>query len=280
MDGRSPPPSSYETATDRPALPPPAPARGATPGAASKPSLPPRLPPRTNTSSMTSPASPEPGIAGGSNNVLNKGAVNRLGAAGVSVPGLGIGKSGASSASPSPPPPHSRQPSAQVNELQNRFSNLKATNSEQDQQQAPAEGTTWAQKQAALKTASSFQKDPSSISMSDAKAAAGTANNFRQRHGEQVTSSMRSANSLNQKYGVANKIGGYAGGGQQQDQGQAGNPAAGGGAMSAVAGLAAKKKPPPPPPKKKPGLGGSATPTPTVVEDEPPPIPMATRPTF
>ncbi|KAL6850841.1 hypothetical protein ACO1O0_007967 [Amphichorda felina] len=269
-DGRSPPPPSYETATNRPALPAPP---------TSKPSLPPRLPPRTNTSSTaTGPASPQ------SSNLLNQGAVNRLGAAGVSVPGFGIGQSGAASASPSPPPPPpTRQPNAQVSELQNRFSNLKTTNNwqsrdEQPQQRAPAEGTTWAQKQAALKTASSFQKDPSSVSLSDAKAAVGTANNFRERHGDQVASGVRSANSLNQKYGVTNKIAGYGAGQQQQEGNQASTTS--GGMGSAVAGLAGKKKPPPPPPKKKPGLAGSAVSTPAPADDEPPPIPMSTRPTF
>lgn len=197
----------------------------------------------------------------------------------MSVPGLGIGRSDTAP----PPPPASRQPTSQVSELQNRFANPKTTSpSQQQQQQQPAEGTTWAQKQAALKTASSFQKDPSSVSMVDARAAAGTANNFRQRHGEQVASGMRGANSLNQKYGITNKLGGYAGGGtqqQQQDQGQQAVGGRGGGGGGAAPAAAKKKKPPPPPPKKKPGLGGS----PVVVapaSDEPPPIPMATRPTF
>ncbi|KFH42439.1 hypothetical protein ACRE_068280 [Hapsidospora chrysogenum ATCC 11550] len=299
-NGRTPPPPSYESATGRPAaLPPSTPARSNTSTPASttsaKPSLPPRLPPRTNSSATaTTPVSPE-STGSSSHNLLNQSAVNRLGAAGVSVPGLGIGRSDTGPPAPGPgpgpgpppPPPASRQSTSQVNELQNRFANLKTTSpsqqqqQQQQQQQRPAEGTTWAQKQAALKTASSFQKDPSSVSMSDARAAAGTANNFRQRHGEQVASGMRGANSLNQKYGITNKLGGYAGGGtQQQDQGQAGG---GGGATAAAAAAtpaAAKKKPPPPPPpKKKPGLGGS----PVVVapaSDEPPPIPMATRPTF
>ena len=58
-------------------------------------------------------------------------------------------------------------------ELQNRFARLNAGQSQSQDQ--PAEGTTWAQKQAALKTASNLNKDPSSVSASDAKSAVGTA---------------------------------------------------------------------------------------------------------
>ncbi|KAF4458971.1 gmp synthase [Fusarium albosuccineum] len=170
-DGRPPQPPSYQSAM------------AAVGGRTAPPSLPPRLPPRTNSGSSTSspaPASPAPT----GNTLLNQGAVNRLGAAGVSVPGFGIGRSSpAAAASPSPPPPRPGVASppatpSHMNELQNRFSKL-GTSSNSGPANPPSEGTTWAQKQAALKTASSFQKDPSSVSISDARAAAGTANNFR-----------------------------------------------------------------------------------------------------
>lgn len=115
------------------------------------------------------------------------------------------------------------------------------------------------------------------MSLSDAKAAAGTANNFRQRHGEQVAAGMKNANTLNQKYGVANKIGGFIGGGQQQAVGPQQTPVH---QPVAAPGLTGKKKPPPPPPKKKPSLGGSPAPIPTPANDAPPPIPLSTRPTF
>lgn len=264
------PPPSYESATSQRSVPAPPPRANAAPKG---PSLPPRLPPRTNSTATSASENSESGQ-------LNQGAVNRLGAAGVSVPGLGIGQSNA--ASPSPPPPP-RQQTAPVNELQNRFSKLRTTNQAAEEQ--PAEGTTWAQKQAALKSASNFNKDPSSVSVSDAKSAAGTANNFRQRHGEQVASGVKSANSLNQKYGVTNRIGAFAGG-QQQQQEQGVEPAKTASpappVSSPASGLAGKKKPPPPPPpKKKPGLGGSVpAPAPAPAGDEPPPIPMSTRPTF
>lgn len=118
-----------------------------------------------------------------------------------------------------------------------------------------------------MKTASQFHKDPSSVSFSDAKSAASTANNFRQRHGEQVASGMKAANNVNQKYGVADKVGAFS----QRAQGQ--------GAQQAPqqTGIAGKKKPPPPPPKKKPELSAAQ---PQQDDDAPPPIPMSTRPTF
>lgn len=267
-DGRSQPPPSYQAATAGP------------------PVLPPRLPPRTNSGSSTvsSPVtSPAPT---GNSGYLNQGAVSRLGAAGVSVPGFGIGRSSpANASSPSPPPPRPAAASpSHMNELQNRFSRL-GTSSPAAAAAAspnpPAQGTTWAQKQAALKTASSFQKDPSSVSLTDARAAASTANNFRQRHGEQVAAGVKTANGLNQKYGVMEKVGGYANNGNGNvANGQAPNAALV--AASPIAGLAAKKKPPPPPPKgKKPLLlQGAPTPAASSSDDAPPPIPLATRPQF
>ncbi|KAG6131086.1 hypothetical protein E4U12_003904 [Claviceps purpurea] len=256
------------------------------PKAAGPPRLPPRLPPRRATSSP-------PAEEDKSHGLLNGASIQRLGATGISVPALGIGRAGSANPSSSgrpPPPPsqpsHEASPSAgaatgsgkwgsQINELQGRFANMK-TSSPAPPVQAPAQhpppqGTTWAQKQAALKTASSFHKDPSSVSFSDAKAAATTANNFRQRHGEQVASGVKTANNLNQKYGLMDKIGGaYTG--AQSALGQAPNPNG-----TTTAGLGMKKPPPPPPPKKKPGLvvargGGEG--------EGPPPVPMGTRPAF
>lgn len=227
------------------------------------PSLPPRLPARTNTGGSAESA------RGNDSSMLNQSAVNRLGAAGVSVPGFGIHSAPGTNAAASPPPPE--RPTvgpAQVNSLQNRFARLGTSSAgSSPAAEPPSSGTTWQQKQAALKTASSFQKDPSSVSLSDAKSAASTANNFRQRHGEQVAAGVKSANNLNQKYGVADRVGALAGQSQQQEQ-----PAGG---MAAVAG---KKKPPPPPPKRKPGLAAAVQQP--ASEDAPPPIPLSTRPTF
>ncbi|TWU73311.1 hypothetical protein ED733_004092 [Metarhizium rileyi] len=269
-DGRSPP--SYAAATS-----------GAAASNSLPPSLPPRLPPRGAAATSEK------------NGGLGEGAMNRLGAAGISVPSLGIGHgSAANSASPSPPPPSGAgRWGAQVeDELQNRFSKT-ATPSAQEAQQSN-KGTTWAQKQAALKTASSFQKDPSSVSLSDAKAAVGTANNFRQRHGQQVAAGAKAASSFNQKYRIADKLGAYTGSQATPTTQHESSPpplpgpcagVADDMAQTTVPGLAGKKKPPPPPPKKKPGLAAAAAaavnpPPASRGEDAPPPVPLSTRPQF
>ncbi|RGP77867.1 gmp synthase [Fusarium longipes] len=273
-DGRSAQPPSYQSAMT-----------GVGGGRSAPPSLPPRLPPRTNSASTVG-SSPAASPAPSGNGLLNQGAVSRLGAAGINVPGFGIGRSSpAAAASPSPPPPPrpgvASPPPAQtpshMSELQNRFSKLgtSSSNANAAATPRPSEGTTWAQKQAAFKTASSFQKDPSSVSLSDAQAAASTANNFRQRHGEQVAAGAKAANNFNQKYGVLDKAqSSYAKfqGNQAQDQGAAAEVPSPG-----IATVAGKKKPPPPPPKKKPALMNAPAPP---SDDEPPPIPMATRPQF
>ncbi|KAF2995130.1 hypothetical protein E8E14_001603 [Neopestalotiopsis sp. 37M] len=228
------------------------------------PSLPPRLPPRSGTNSPVRTASPslparsathtpEP-AANAASGFLNQGAASRLGAAGISVPGFGIG---GNKTGPAPPPPRS------------------PANASSPAPPPPSQGTTWQQKQAALRTASQFHKDPSTVSFSDAKAAASTANNFRQRHGEQVAGGLRTANSLGQRFGVTPPPPAA-----QQGSAAATSPAAtaseSGGSISVrdLASAIGKKKPAPPPPRKKPDLstGGSA--------GGPPPVPMSTRPTF
>ncbi|KAJ4422445.1 hypothetical protein N0V82_002895 [Gnomoniopsis sp. IMI 355080] len=274
--------------------PPPPPYTRSTVGASAKPpppSLPPRLPPRQNT------ASPVADVPSRQAGFLNQGAMNRLGAAGVSVPGLGIGGNSGRPPLPSPSPGRSspKPPSpagSGMSELQSRFGKFGvggglspgSSTGGAASPPAPAQGTTWAQKQAALKTMSDFKKNPSTVSLSDAKNAASTANNFRQRHGEQVASGVKTANGLDQKYGVSGKIEGYLSNGNES----AGSSGAAGGAshaageqshlstIGAVAGLGKKKPPPPPPPKKKPAFGGDGG----TRNDTPPPVPMATRPTF
>lgn len=130
---------------------------------------------------------------------------------------------------------------------------------------------------------SDFKKNPSSVSLSDAKSAASTANNFRQRHGEQVAAGVKTANGLDQKYGVSGKVGGYINSGNESAGGSgagAGRAAAAQSHLStigAAAGMLGKKKPPPPPPpKRKPAVGGGDG----ARDDAPPPVPMATRPAF
>jgi hypothetical protein len=183
------------------------------------------------------------------------------------VPGFNIG----SSASPPVPPRQTTSPAPlsptatnngpHLGELQSRFSKMSSPSTE-----SPSTGTTWAQKQAALKTAGSLREDPSKVSVSDMRSAASTANNFRERHGEQAAAGWKSANGLNQKYGISNKIGGFAG--SSSSASASGQPAT---PTSPIG-----KKPPPPPPKKK-GLAGNAA---AAEASEPPPVPLSSKPKF
>ncbi|EPQ62686.1 Bgt-1016 [Blumeria graminis f. sp. tritici] len=59
-----------------------------------------------------------------------------------------------------------------------------------------SEGTTFAEKRAALKTASSLRNNPSSVSFHDVKTAAGTAKSFQERHGNQVKTGLHLAQRL------------------------------------------------------------------------------------
>ncbi|KAL9104919.1 MAG: hypothetical protein Q9163_000164 [Psora crenata] len=144
----------------------------------------------------------------------------------------------------------------------------------------PEQGTTWQEKQAALKTASALRNDPSSISMAEAKATASTANNFRERHGEQVAQGWRAGNGLNKKYGIIDKANGYGGTAHRADigatpsMGTESAPAHPGGGSGvglfgqAVGALDGFKKPPPPPPTRR-ITGGTAA---------PPPVPLNSKP--
>lgn len=240
-DHLPPPPTAHRDINGSPAPPnevqqPPKP----------KPGLPPRLPSRQNTASsvarvpVSSPPpayetlppkqpSPQPSSHFG----INQVAVNRLGNAGVSVPALGIGSQSTSTnpwqngpsqstipKSPSPNPPPSSAPALnQLSELQSRFARMNSTTSssspppttqsppvQQSQSQAQPQGTSWAEKQAAMRTASNFQKDPSSVSMSDARSAATTVNSFRERHKDDITAASQRANQFNKKYNVTGKL--------------------------------------------------------------------------
>ncbi|SZF01597.1 unnamed protein product [Blumeria hordei] len=59
-----------------------------------------------------------------------------------------------------------------------------------------SEGTTFAEKRAALKTVSSLRNNPSSVSFHDVKTAAGTAKSFQERHGNQVKTGLHLAQRL------------------------------------------------------------------------------------
>ncbi|KAI9766900.1 MAG: hypothetical protein M1840_006197 [Geoglossum simile] len=235
-----------------------------------RPNLPPRLPPRQN-SGPTPPLAHDTSTDGAS---LNQGALSRLGQAGLSVPGFNIGNTNAASG----PAAHSTPPAPggqilQLNGLQSRFSKLSTTRAKTD---SPSEGTTLAQKQAALRTAQSLRNDPSSVSLADAQSAASTANNFRQRHGEQVAQGWKTADSLNKKYSVVDRANAYSGSQpgaaapevpSNRPDTQAESPSSSSTAPETPT-TAGKRKPPPPPPKRRePGVGAL-----------PPPLPLASKP--
>ncbi|KAF2469806.1 uncharacterized protein BDR25DRAFT_370455 [Lindgomyces ingoldianus] len=238
-----------------------------------KPKLPPRLPPRQNSHPDGYTQAPPPPYSestqGDSSTPghLNQGPLERLGQAGISVPGFNIGRT----ASPPVPPRQNSSPlhappspaananrGPQLSELQSRFAKLSTSSS---QGQAPTTGTSLADKQTAFKTARNLRNDPSKVSLSDMKSAATTASNFRERHGEQATAGWRTASSLNQKYGIADRM----------------NSPTTTNAPPSTPPLPqsptrwGKKPPPPPPPKKRELVPNSS---------EPPPVPLGSKPKF
>lgn len=280
-----PKPPAFRPSTASPPLPPPA-ATATRP----KPSLPPRLPPRQNSNPDEFAPPPPPTYneatqAAPSQGVLNQGALNRLGQAGVSVSGFGIGRTASpqvpprqtasppvpprqnsSTGAPVPPPPRTTGHGSQLGELQSRFAKMSSPSAgSSEAAPAPTTGTSWADKQAALRTAGNLRDDPSKVTASDLKGAASTANNFQQRHGEQVASGWKAASGLNQKYGIAGKVNSYASSSAQLAQPQS--------PTQSAPGVLGKKAPPPPPPPKKKELGATAA-------AEPPPIPLSSKPKF
>ncbi|KAL8793162.1 MAG: hypothetical protein Q9195_004274 [Heterodermia aff. obscurata] len=245
----------------------------ARPATKPRPPLPPQLPPRESTTPLRESLPPASSAARGSlaTSGLKQDALNRLGSTGISVRELNIGGqpevqtadhgrdvNRSSTSNPDQKPT--------LSELHQRFSGL--STSSPVRETSPDKGTSFAQKQAALKTASSFRKDPSSISFSDAKTAAETADNFRQRHGEQVASGLKGANAVNQKYDVTGKLGGHSRDLSAKDE-TLSSPSAVDVLNSAS--ITEKKKPPPPPPKRGRGTGAS-------LKSSPPPIPLSSKP--
>ncbi|KAF1348057.1 hypothetical protein BDV97DRAFT_378147 [Delphinella strobiligena] len=272
VDGASPAPSPRSPA------PPPRSAVAAPPKPA--PRLPPRLPPRQNSRPDLNTPEPPPAYNEATATQYpapDQGAMNRLGQAGVSVPGFDIGITGQLSQpparSPRPTGLGAPQPS-QLNELQSRFANMSkpsSSSSSSSSSNTQSEGTTWQQKQAAAATANKFHQDPSSVSFSDAKSAASTANNFRERHGDTVASGYQSAKGLSSN----NKLSGYASSAANYNRSSpapAGAPSA---SAAATASAAASKKAPPPPPPKKRELGGASASSDSFA---PPPLPLSSKP--
>ena len=254
----------------------------------SKPS-PPRLPPRTNSSKLADPVldSPSPPTYGSvvdndrsaANTYINQEAANRLGKAGISVPGFGIGQR--DKTIPKEQAQSLSSPKFQLNELQTRISDT-TSNPVSSSPSAPSQGTTIAEKQAAVNVAQSFHKDPSSVSVADAQSAANVANNFRERHQEQINAGAEKAKSWNKKYNITGRMNSFL---EQQasptqpeqtqqpapQQAQNRSPT-----QSAVTPDLTSRKAPPPPPRKPSGMQGHAM----GGGQAPPPVPLGTKPSF
>ncbi|KAL8778656.1 MAG: hypothetical protein Q9213_007304 [Squamulea squamosa] len=249
----------------------------ARPSAKPKPSLPPRLPPRRDSVPFQSSTSPPPPYSATSDAVpgqesqINPAAVNRLGSAGISVPGFGIGSSSGNAhqttatASTTADVQGSTKNNPQLSELQSQFSNFSTRSQDPG---VPSQDTSPAEKQAALRTAQSIRNDPSSVSLADARNTAATANNFRERHGDQVSAGWKSANALNRKYDIANRTSSFTShsGTSSNNEAQP-QPTP---SFSSPMSTSHFKKPPPPPPQKPSFSGPSAT--------SPPPVPLSSKP--
>lgn len=287
-----------------------------------KPGLPPRLPSRQNTADVlpTPPPSydavvtrPSPSPASTAAN-LNESATNRLGRAGVNVPGLGIGRTN-SSTSNNENPWTTEQSQSQtpgrgntMSELQSRFSRMNSSDSNAQSQPPSTQPTpppTLQQSQSAFNTAQNFHRDPSSVSVNDAKNAANTANSaarsasaFRDKHAGSIAAAETRGRAFNNKYQIQSRFERFLDkhapledeqqqqqGGQQsqstpqqqwqppQQHAQSPSPPVQSPSTELAASIS-RKPPPPPPPKKPTGLHGNS------VGPPPPPVPLGTKPSY
>ena len=307
-----------------------------------KPGLPPRLPSRQQSTGVPSPTSPPPPsyeavstqpapAPAPTNGGLNMGALNRLGNAGVAVPGFGIGKNNDTSSSnpwktersqntTSPPPASGTNT---LSELQSRFNRMNPSNSNANSDPAPASTPplvtaptspqpnptppSWQQSQSALRTATNFHQNPSSVSAADAQSAAATAqagarsaNAFREKHADTISAAGQRANAFDQKYKVKSRFEKFLDkhapleGEQGQQQGQPQSPQGYQQPPTSfspvqsqppvlkspspeLAASISRKPPPPPPPKKPKGMHGNAATGGGVAA---PPVPLGTKPGY
>ncbi|KAL4970269.1 uncharacterized protein BDV14DRAFT_194971 [Aspergillus stella-maris] len=245
---------------------PPAPSPRPQPSA--PPRVPPRVPPRTNTSTPAShtPSSPPayspspPAREQPQDEYINQAAVSRLGQAGVSVPGLGIGNRPSNPTSPS-----RGYNQAPVNELQSRFAQMRTSFTSTP----PAPTPTAQEPQSPATSGSNVAKAKSAYS------------DFRAKHNDSIDSGRQKLNGLNQKYGITERINSALDGKSASSEQAPPIPPhpnlsrTNTTSSTDTASLAQRKAPPPPPPQKKAGL--RSTPVNTG-SPAPPPLPMGTKP--
>jgi hypothetical protein len=289
----------------------PPPAEGAQPPKP-KPGLPPRLPARQNTAEI-SPipppsydavvAQPAPTPPASTAATLNQSAMSRLGKAGVNVPSLGIGRTNSSTSNNNPWSNEPSQSQSQtpnggntMSELQSRFARMNSNDSSSQAQSPSAQPTsppTLQQSQSAFNTAQNFRRDPSSVSVNDAKDAANTANTaarsasaFRDKHAGSIAAAEQRGRAFNNKYQIQSRFERFLDkhapledeqqqqqGGQPQQNLQSPSPPVQSPSTEMAASIS-RKPPPPPPPKKPAGMHGNS------VGPPPPPVPLGTKPSY
>jgi len=224
-----PPPPVHRNLRQGGVLPPPS--RSPVAAAAAQPPLPPRLPSRQNT--LSPPASDlappsydavttqEPATTP----YINQSAVTRLGSAGVSVPGLGIGKQTDSNPWQNERSPSQSSGASHMSQIQSRFARMNTQNAPSHetavvspppaQAQSPSQSPmpSWKQSQSAFQTASNLRTNPQNVSFADAQSAAQTAGQaqrsasaFREKHADSITNAQTKAKAWDQKYKVTSKL--------------------------------------------------------------------------
>ncbi|KAK5100383.1 hypothetical protein LTS08_005132 [Lithohypha guttulata] len=193
-----------------------------------QPRLPPRLPTRQNTRSPPAQEPPPPSYdvvtdQNATSPFINQAAVGRLGKAGVSVPGLGIGNQTETNPWANEGSQSQTSSTNQLSELHSRFAKVKSPSHDTTdiptapnaQANPPVETSlpSWQQSQSAFKTAQNMRMNPQSVTLADAQSAAQTASQaqrsasgFKEKHADKIANAQAKAKSWDQRYKVTSKI--------------------------------------------------------------------------
>lgn len=225
------PPPPVHRDLNKAAIGPPVVPPTRSPAPASQPRLPPRLPSRQDTTSPSviepPPPSydavapkPVPSPVPSPSPYINRSAANRLGKAGISVPGFGIGSQTETNPWQTEPSQAQASGTNQLSELQSRFARMNSQEtSTVSAPTTPAQNTTstsmpsWKQSQSAFQTAQNLRTNPQNVTLADAHSAAQTAGQaqrsasaFREKHADQIAAAQTKAKAWDQKYKVTSKI--------------------------------------------------------------------------
>ncbi|CRG89204.1 hypothetical protein PISL3812_06240 [Talaromyces islandicus] len=242
-----------------------------------RPSLPPRLPARATGPQSASPPPPPYSETDGAVH-MNQGAVSRLGQAGVSVPGLGIGGMGNDHSATA-----QTNLNKQVNELQSRLGSM-SISSPGDSQNRAADSTNGANSYGQTNTYSQNQER-----LGNSATSPGSAANIRQRGGDQFEAGKKKLNAFNEKHKITERIQSYFEKPPAPGQESASTPPpppphpnhpnlSRQSSNIDVEALNKRKPPPPPPPAKKPGLQSKPMVSSSTTTPSPPPLPLGTKP--